>query len=105
IVNRSVATSGRKGILRTLTSMVHKSALEGLPQDPDKPFIEFILGGLDVNPLKNTHLVEISFVSIDPELASRVANAVANSYIDFNQSARYDTTAQASEFIATQSKE
>src|SRR6266705_720267 len=31
IVNRSVATSGRKGILRTLTSMVHKSALEGLP--------------------------------------------------------------------------
>ncbi len=105
VVNRAVATSGRKGILRRLLSLVRKSPLEGLPQDPDKPYIEFILGGLDINPLKNTHLVEISFVSLDPELASRVANAVANSYIEFNQSARYDTTAQASEFIATQADE
>jgi len=102
VVNRVVGTSSRKGIVRTITSFIRKSPLEGLPQDPDKPYIEFILGGLDINPLKNTHLVEISFVSIDPELASRVANAVANSYIEFNQSARSDTTAQASEFIATQ---
>ena len=105
VVSRSVARSGRKGLVRTLVSFIRKSPLEDLPQDPDKPYIQFILRGLDITPLKNTHLVEISFVSVDPELASRVANAVANSYIEFSQSARYDTTAQASEFIATQTVE
>ncbi len=105
VVNRGVARSGRKGLLRTLASFIRKSPLDDLPRDPDKPYIEFILGGLEVEPLKSTHLVEISFVSVDPELASRVANAVANAYIEFNQSARYDTTAQASEFIATQTEE
>ncbi|HEV8334808.1 MAG TPA: polysaccharide biosynthesis tyrosine autokinase [Candidatus Polarisedimenticolia bacterium] len=105
VVNRVVARSKGKGLMQRLSSFVRKSPLEGLPEDPDKPYIEFTLGGLDINPLKNTHLVEISFISVDPELASRVANAVATSYIEFNQSARYDTTAQASEFIATQTDE
>jgi polysaccharide biosynthesis transport protein len=105
VVNRSVATTHRRGPVAAVLSLIRKSPLEGLPEDPDKPFVEFVLDGLDINPLKNTHLVEIHFVSVDPELSARVANAVANAYIDFNQSARYDTTAQASEFIASQSKE
>jgi len=105
VVNRLVGRGSGKGVLTSLASFVRKSPLEDLPQDPDKPYVEFILGGLDINPLKNTHLVEITFVSVDPELSSRVANAVANAYMEFNQSARYDSTAQASEFIASQTTE
>ncbi|MCI0567551.1 MAG: Wzz/FepE/Etk N-terminal domain-containing protein, partial [Acidobacteria bacterium] len=105
VVNRMVGRGSGKGLLTRLGSFVRKSPLEDLPKDPDKPYIEFILGGLDISPLKNTHLVEISFVSVDPELSARVANAVATSYMDFNQSARYDSTAQASEFIASQTTE
>ena len=105
VVNRMVGRGSGKGLLTSVASFVRKSPLEDLPKDPDKPYVEFILGGVDVNPLKNTHLVEISFVSVDPELSSRVANAVANSYMEFNQSARYDSTAQASEFIASQTTE
>ncbi|HEV8374972.1 MAG TPA: polysaccharide biosynthesis tyrosine autokinase [Candidatus Polarisedimenticolia bacterium] len=105
VVNRLVGRKGGKGMISRLTSFVRRSPLDDIPEDPDKPYIEFILGGLEVNPLKNTHLVEITFVSVDPELSSRVANAVANSFMEFNQSARYDTTAQASEFIGTQTTE
>ena len=105
VVNRLVSRSSGKGLLSRVASFVRRSPLEDLPQDPDKPYIEYVLGGVDINPLKNTHLVEVSFVSVDPELSSRIANAVANSFMEFNQSARYDTTAQASEFIATQTSE
>jgi uncharacterized protein involved in exopolysaccharide biosynthesis len=91
VVNRMVGRGSGKGLMASLASFVQKSPLEDLPQDPDKPYIEFILSGLDISPLKNTHLVEITFVSVDPELSSRVANAVANSYMEFNQSARYDS--------------
>src|SRR4030095_5292144 len=100
-----VAASGGKGLLTRLFEIFRKSPLDDIPRDPDKPYIEFVMGSLEVSPLKNTHLVAIIFVSADPELSSRVANAVANSYIEFNQSARYDTTAQASEFIASQASE
>ena len=105
IVSRTVSRRGGKSLLTRAFEVFRKSPLDEIPEDPDKPYIEFILGGLDVSPLKNTHLVEISFISLDPELSSRIANAVANSFIEFNQSARYDTTAQASEFIASQTSE
>ncbi|HEU5180543.1 MAG TPA: polysaccharide biosynthesis tyrosine autokinase [Candidatus Polarisedimenticolia bacterium] len=105
IVSRMVSRRGGKSMLTRMFEVFRKSPLDEIPDDPDKPYLEFVLAGLDVSPLKNTHLVEISFVSLDPELSSRIANAVANSYIEFNQSARYDSTAQASEFIASQTTE
>ncbi len=105
IVSRTVSQRGGKSLLTRMFEIFRKSPLDEIPDDPDKPYLEFVLAGLDVSPLKNTHLVEISFVSLDPELSSRIANAVANSYIEFNQSARYDTTALASEFIASQTSE
>ena len=105
VVNRLVNRVRHKGPFTRLAEIVRHSPLDEIPEDPDKPYIQFVLSGLDINPLKNTHLVEISFVSVDPELSSRIANAVANSYMEFNQSARYDTSAQASEFIGTQTTE
>jgi len=105
IVNRGVARKPGKGLLGTLSSFLQRSPLDDLPPDPDRPYIEFIEDNLEINPLKNTHLVEIAFYSVEPELSTRIANQVANSYIEFNQSARYDTTAQATEFIVKQSGE
>ena len=50
----------------------------------------------------NTHMVEVSFESIDPDLASRVANALVNDYIEYNFRTKYDATRQASRFMEQQ---
>src|SRR4029079_5932412 len=42
-----------------------------------------VMGGLEVNPIKNTQLVELAYTSNSAELAARVANGVADAYIDW----------------------
>jgi Uncharacterized protein involved in exopolysaccharide biosynthesis len=40
------------------------------------------LGRLQVTPLRNTRFVHITFEAHDPELAARVANTLADTYIE-----------------------
>jgi len=61
-----------------------------------------ILGGLEVNPIRNTRLVEIAYRAQSGELAARVANAFADAYIDWNIESRYATVGKASTFLAQQ---
>lgn len=61
-----------------------------------------LLGGLEVNPIRNTRLVEIAYRAHAGELASRVANAFADAYIDWNIESRYATVGKASTFLAQQ---
>src|SRR5258705_12365711 len=44
VVSRMVGRGSGKGLLTGLASFVRKSPLEDIPRDPDKPYIEFILG-------------------------------------------------------------
>lgn len=67
--------------------------------DPLDPAIDFITGGLDVQPVRNSQLVRISFTDRDPQLATEVANQVASAYQQFNIESKHATTAQASEFL------
>jgi succinoglycan biosynthesis transport protein ExoP len=61
-----------------------------------------VLGGLEVNPIRNTSLVEISYVSTHPELAARIANGVADAYIDWGVETRFATVGRASTFLGSQ---
>jgi capsular exopolysaccharide synthesis family protein len=61
-----------------------------------------VLGGLEVNPIHNTSLVEVSYVSSHPELAARVANGVADAYIDWGVETRFATVGRASTFLTSQ---
>lgn len=61
-----------------------------------------LLGGLEVNPVRNTRLVEISFRSQSPELAARIANGFADAYIDWGIENRFDSVGRASSFLASQ---
>ncbi len=54
-----------------------KGLQDEFPTDPLQKWVKVVKGSLRVNPVKNTHLVEISFVSTDPRLAADAANAVA----------------------------
>jgi polysaccharide biosynthesis transport protein len=43
-----------------------------------------LLGGLTVEPKRNTRLLFIRYESVDPALAADVANAIAGSYVQYN---------------------
>jgi succinoglycan biosynthesis transport protein ExoP len=61
-----------------------------------------VLGGLEVTPIRNTRLVEVSYVSTTPELAARIANGVADTYIDWGVETRFATVGKASTFLTSQ---
>jgi len=57
---------------------------------------------LDVEPLKRSRLVEVTFESNDPKLAANVVNTLASSYIEENLESRWDASQKASEWLSTQ---
>jgi len=64
--------------------------------------LETLHGGLKVNPIRNSHLIEVSFSSHDPQLAQAVTNTLVTQFIDQNFRHRYAATMQASEWLSTQ---
>jgi succinoglycan biosynthesis transport protein ExoP len=61
-----------------------------------------VLGGLQINPIRNTSLVEVSFISTNPGLAAKIANGVADAYIDWGVETRFATVGRASSFLSSQ---
>src|SRR5208283_1883947 len=62
-------------------------------------------GGLKVTRPPNTYLLLISYRSTDPELASDVANGVADSYIQHTYNIRFESAAELSTFMEKQIEE
>lgn len=56
-------------------------------------------GMVDVNLVNDSHLVRISFDTHNPELAARLANTLAEVYIESGLEARVESTRQASSWI------
>lgn len=61
-----------------------------------------VLGGIEVNPIRNTRLVELSYTSTTPELAARITNGIADAFIDWGVETRFATVGRASTFLASQ---
>jgi capsular exopolysaccharide synthesis family protein len=61
-----------------------------------------LLGGLSIAPIKSTQLVEISYRSMSPTLAARVANGVAAAFIDWGIETRSESAGRASTFLGKQ---
>lgn len=77
-------TGGLSGLV---SSIFRSKDLEGLKEkeDPDKRadnIARGISGGLNVVPLKNSKIVEISYMSPNPELARNIVNSIATAYIE-----------------------
>jgi len=64
--------------------------------------IDILIEGLEVNPIKNSHLVNVSFVSHSPKIAYEVANAIGETYIDFILQSKIIATQQAREWLQDQ---
>jgi capsular exopolysaccharide synthesis family protein len=61
-----------------------------------------IQGGLTVTIPEEGQLIKYSFVSESPDLAARVANGIADSFIDSGLQRRYDASAYARRFLQQQ---
>jgi capsular exopolysaccharide synthesis family protein len=90
------------GLLARVKAMLPRKRRESVKQDPLDLAAAQIVGSLEVSPVRNSHLVRISWVHAQPELAADVANGVADAYIQFNIESRYSTTDQAREFLVDQ---
>jgi capsular exopolysaccharide synthesis family protein len=63
------------------------------------------MGGISLQPVRNTQLVKLSFDSHDPVLAERVPNTLAMFYIIADLEARGDTTRRSMAFLRDQAVE
>jgi capsular exopolysaccharide synthesis family protein len=63
---------------------------------------ESLMKTIEINPVKDSNIVEVSMLSPDREMAARLANSVAQAYISFSLESRYSATEQARNFLSTQ---
>ena len=67
----------------------------------DEVLIRSVQNSVDVQPMKDSRLVNVSFLSPDKFLTADAANAVARAYVDLNFEDKYSATEQAREFLAS----
>lgn len=58
-----------------------------------------VQGGLRIDPVHGSRLVKVSFQSPDPQIAAVVANAAAETFINWNLEHRYDASSYARKFL------
>lgn len=62
--------------------------------------ITHVQGFVDVNPVRRSNLVEVSFDSYNPTTAAQVANKISQDYIDQNLQVKWDETVKASKWLS-----
>ena len=70
-----------------------------------EPVVDAVLSRLKVQPVRNSRLVTVSFESQRPDMASRVANKLAELYITQTLELRYSTSAEAGQWLGKQIQE
>lgn len=89
-----------------------KSVLTFLPQNPEVELTEeqleeqykekvilLFADNLTITPVPNTQVVKISYISESPKLSTKVANAVAEVYIDSYLEAKFEMTNKATTWL------
>jgi succinoglycan biosynthesis transport protein ExoP len=72
------------------------------------PFVGALMGGLRIEPVrenragyyKETRLIDIDFQHGDPEIAAKIVNAVAETYVRSNLEKKSETNTSTSEFLS-----
>ena len=77
------------------------------PSAPDATDLESVLTSnfvsrVEVVPVRNTQLVDVSFVAADPELAATAVNALAEEYVQQNLDVRLDAVRKTLDWLGTE---
>ena len=65
----------------------------------DSGLVSRFIGGIEVSPIRNSRLVDVSYESTSPALAARIANTLAKAYIDTSLETRLKATKDAIVFL------
>ena len=71
-----------------------------LNMTPEERVLNAYLDRLTVTPVEKSRVINIDFLSSDPELAARVANAIADGYLLRQREAKEDQAKTAGEWLA-----
>ncbi|MGB6760693.1 MAG: GumC family protein, partial [Xanthobacteraceae bacterium] len=79
----------------------------GLVKDPlslthEERVLNSYYDRLTVSPLEKSRIINVDFLSQDPELAARIANAIAEAYLERQRQATQDQTKSAGDWLAGQ---
>jgi len=120
LVNRTEfqsSKSPRRGVIQTIKGIFSFGWLKKKPDAVEGPlepirnleyesFLAYmILGGLSIEPVVETRLVNLHFISEYPVLATDIINTLAEEFIDYSIEMRFEATRQASEFLGEQISE
>ncbi|CBE67300.1 MAG: polysaccharide biosynthesis tyrosine autokinase [Candidatus Methylomirabilis oxygeniifera] len=86
-------------LVRPRSSM---QAASGETSTTESPIVQSFLKKLEIEPVKNTRLVKIAFLSTSPELSAQVANAMAENFIEQSIEQKVGATKYAGDFLAKQ---
>jgi len=75
---------------------------QAVPADPYSPYVIMILKGISISPVTDTNLVEVSYKSIYPRMATDIVNMLVDEFVRFTIETRYEATQQTSEFLNEQ---
>ena len=78
------------------------ASTDGSPAAAQSSLIRAFKKHLHIELLNESRLVEVSFESVDPSLAARVANALVKNYVESSFRSKYETTRQASAWMEQQ---
>jgi uncharacterized protein involved in exopolysaccharide biosynthesis/Mrp family chromosome partitioning ATPase len=77
-------------------------AKDPLRMTPEERVLEAYYERLNVVALERSRVISVTFESSDPELAAKVANAVADSYLEMQQGARQEQARSAGQWLAVE---
>lgn len=72
------------------------------PIDASAGYAGLVQGGMSVQPVPETRLVNLIYISAFPRLTADIVNALAEEYINFSVESRFEATQQTSEFLNSQ---
>ncbi len=95
--------SGQRGLLTRAKAMLF-GAPDAAKQSSDtvrsqQQRLNAFMSGLSVNRVRNTYVIAISYTSGNPELAAKIANLVAEVYLDDELEAQYEASQRANEWL------
>lgn len=70
-------------------------------REREQAIAAILLGGISINPLRNSALVDVQFTGPDPELAMRISNAWVQEFIRQSMDRRFGSSADARAFLET----
>lgn len=110
IRSKSVARKVVKMLsLEKTYGLYFKGSMKSLSSEEDQKKADIlagvISGGISVSPVKNSKIVNISFVSTNPDFAVLVANTVAKAYIEEILDMRMSTSRYSVEWMTKKAEE